>query len=158
MAHGGPGRDSHDPYSVLGVPADASQREITRAYRRAVQHAHPDAQPHDPEAAARFRALTDAYELLGDPDRRADYDRRRPVREPGRDPPRSGHTGARPRRSSSRFLLGPPPGPLIWAGPVHAEPPATATSQQERNSEAAEADDPAVLFGVRPGRVWGWPW
>jgi len=159
MEHARPRRTPGDPYRVLGVSAGASQQDIARAYRRAVQHAHPDTRPGDPAAAAaRFQALTAAYDLLRDPGRRADYDRRRPAREPGRDPPRSGHTGARPRRSSSRFLLGPPPSPLIWAGPVHAEPPATATSQQERNSEAAEVDDPAVLFGVRPGRVWGWPW
>src|ERR1700719_2067469 len=113
MEHVGPGRDRGDPYAVLGVSTDASQRDIARAYRRAVRHAHPDAQPHDPQAAARFRALTDAYELLGHPDRRADYDR-----GPGR-------TGASPRRPGSPFL-GPPPSQLIWAGPVHVEPPATA--------------------------------
>ena len=87
MEHAGPGRNPGDPYSVLGVSADASQRDIARAYRRAVQHAHPDTHPHDRAAAARFRALTDAYELLGDPDRRADYDRGRSAQEPSRQPP-----------------------------------------------------------------------
>jgi curved DNA-binding protein CbpA len=64
MEHAGPRRNPGDPYRVLGVSADASQRDIARAYRRAVQRAHPDARPRDPQAAARFQALTDAYDLL----------------------------------------------------------------------------------------------
>src|SRR5438067_636943 len=82
MNHARLGRTHVDPYRVLGVSVGASQQDITRAYRRAVQHAHPDAQPHDPQAVARFRALTDAYELLRDPGRRADYDRYHPAPEP----------------------------------------------------------------------------
>jgi curved DNA-binding protein CbpA len=155
MEHAGPGGHPGDPYGVLGVSADASQRDIARAYRRAVQHAHPDAQPHDPQAAARFQALTDAYELLRDPGRRAGYDRSHPVAEPSGQPPRPGRTGARPRRSSSPFLPGPPPGQLIWAGPVHVEPPPTATGLHGRSAPAAAFEDPVVLLGVRPGQVWG---
>ncbi len=154
MEHARPGRDMGDPYAVLGVRSDASQRDIARAYRRAVQHAHPDAQPHDPQAAARFRALTDAYELLGHPDRRADYDRGRLAAEPSRQPPRPGRTGASPRRPGSPFL-GPPSSQLIWAGPVHVEPPATTTSSHGRSAPAEEFEDPIVILGVRPGQVWG---
>jgi curved DNA-binding protein CbpA len=157
MEHPRPQRPPGDPYRVLGVNADASRRDIARAYRRAVQHTHPDAKPHDPQAAARFRALTDAYELLGNPDRRADYDRSHPVHQPSGQPPRPGGAGARPRRSSSPFLLGPPPGQPIWAGPVQVEPPAAATSSPGHSAPAAEYDDPMVVLGVRPGQVWGWP-
>jgi curved DNA-binding protein CbpA len=159
MEHAGPWRGPGDPYVVLGVSADASQRDIARAYRRAVQHAHPDARPHDPQAAARFQVLTDAYELLGNPDRRADYDRSHPVRQPIGHPPRPGRTAAGPRRSSLPFLLGPPPSQLIWAGPVHVEPPPTATaaSSHGRSAPAAELEDPIVILAGRPGQVWGWP-
>jgi len=167
MEHAGAGRTPGDPYGVLGVSADASQRDIARAYRRAVQHAHPDARPHDPEAAARFQALTNAYELLGDPDRRADYDRNHPAPEPSRKLSRPGRTGLGSRRPSSpfplapsAFLLGPPTSQLIWAGPVHIEPPATApaTSSHERSAAAAAFEDPIVILGMHPGQVWGWPW
>jgi len=147
MEHVGPGRDMGDPYAVLGVRTDASRRDIARAYRRAVQRAHPDAQPHDPQAAARFRALTDAYELLGHPDRRADYDRGRLAAEAGR-------TGTRPRRPGSPYL-GPPPSQPIWAGPVHVEPPVTATSSHGLSAPAEVFEDPIVILGVRPGQVWG---
>ena len=149
MERGGPRPDPGNPYRVLGVSAGASQRDIARAYRRAAQGAHPDARPGDPAAAARFQALTDAYDLLRDPGRRADYDRGHPAREPSRQPPRPGHAGARPRPPGSPFLPGVPPGQLIWAGPVQVEPPADAP---------AEFDDPVVILGPRPGQGWGWPW
>jgi curved DNA-binding protein CbpA len=154
------GRGFGDPYVVLGVSADASQRDIARAYRRAVQHAHPDAQPHDRQATARFRALTGAYDLLRDPGRRADYDRSHRAAEPSGQPPRPGRPGARPRRPGLPFVPGPPPGQLIWAGPVHVELPATATAASPHGPSAPAADfeDPAVILAGRPGQVWGWPW
>jgi curved DNA-binding protein CbpA len=158
MEHPGPGRTPGDPYRVMGLNAGASLRDIARAYRRAVQRAHPDARPHDPQAAARFQALTDAYDLLRDPDRRADYDRSHPAREPDSQPLRP--AGARRRRPSSPLLPGPPSGQLIWAGPVHIEPPATAAAASEdgRSAAAAGFNDPVVILGVRPGQVWRWPW
>jgi len=75
-------RDQYDtavpaarPYEVLGVSPDARQEAIVQAYRRLARVSHPDARPDDPQAAARFRALTSAYEVLSDPIRRDDYDR-----------------------------------------------------------------------------------
>jgi DnaJ domain len=160
MNDAGPGRTHGDPYRVLGVSVGASQQDITRAYRRAVQHAHPDAQPHDPQAAARFRALSDAYELLRDPGRRADYDRYHPVPEPSRNPSPPRRTGMGSRRPSLPFPPGPPSSQPIWAGPVLVEPPAVApaTSSPRRSAPAAEFKDPIVILGMRPVLVWGWPW
>jgi curved DNA-binding protein CbpA len=159
MEHAGPGPDPGDPYRVLGVDTGASQRDIARAYRRAVQHAHPDTRPGDPAAAAaRFQALTDAYDLLRDPCRRAEYDRGHPASEPSGGPPRPGQPVPWSRWPGSPFLLRPPPSQPIWAGPVHIEPSATAPSQHARSSAAAESDDPVVILGPLPGRGWGWPW
>jgi curved DNA-binding protein CbpA len=151
MEDAGPRRTPGDPYQVLGVSAGASQQDIARAYRRAVQHAHPDTRPGDPAAAAaRFQALTAAYDLLRDPGRRASYDRGHPAAEPSGQPPPSGQAAPAPRWRGS----------LIWAGPVHVEPPATApgTSQHERSTAAADFEDPVVILGPLPGRAWGWPW
>jgi hypothetical protein len=162
MAHAGPRRDPGDPYRVLGVNQDASQQDVTRAYRRAVQHAHPDTRPHDPlAAAARFQALTAAYDLLRDPGRRADYDRSHPAAEPGRRPSQPRPPTQAPRRRGAPFLLlSPPTGQPVWAGPVQIEPPATppVTSQHGHSASAARCDDPVVILAPLPGWVWGWPW
>jgi len=154
-----PGRGHRDPYRVLGVDAGASRQDIARAYRRAVHSAHPDAQPADPRAAARFQQLTDAYDLLTDPARRAAYDRtHHPAAEPGGQPSAPTYPGAVPRWPGSPGLLS-PPGQLIVPGPVHIEPPAAPASGHDQASPpAAEAEDPPVVLGMWPGRRRSWPW
>lgn len=62
-------------YDVLGVAPDATADQIRRAYRKKAAATHPDRNPGDPDAAAKHRAVTDAYDVLSDPDRRAAYDR-----------------------------------------------------------------------------------
>lgn len=65
---------THDYYSVLGIKRSASQEEIKRAYRKAVFRYHPDRNPGDNEAAGKFKQVLDAYEILSDSQRRANYD------------------------------------------------------------------------------------
>ena len=60
-----------DPFAVLDLAPDASQRDIKKAYRRLAMAHHPDRNPGDPAAAKRFLQVKDAYELLSDPHRRA---------------------------------------------------------------------------------------
>jgi hypothetical protein len=67
-----------DYYEVLGVSHNATAEELKQAYRRRARECHPDTNPGDPEAAARFREVTEAYETLSDPERRAEYDRTHP--------------------------------------------------------------------------------
>jgi molecular chaperone DnaJ len=64
-----------DYYDTLGVSRDASQDEIKRAFRKLARETHPDANPNDPEAEARFRDVAEAYEVLSDPQKRVAYDR-----------------------------------------------------------------------------------
>ncbi|HEX4009949.1 MAG TPA: DnaJ C-terminal domain-containing protein [Solirubrobacteraceae bacterium] len=63
-----------DYYDVLGVPRDAGQDEIRRAYRKLAREYHPDLNA-DPDAEDRFKELGEAYEVLSDPDKRSRYDR-----------------------------------------------------------------------------------
>ncbi len=63
-----------DLYIVLGVERGSPAGEIKRAYRRLARRLHPDINPGDGEAEARFRQVLDAYETLMDPDRRRRYD------------------------------------------------------------------------------------
>jgi curved DNA-binding protein CbpA len=79
-----------DYYAVLGVDREASERDIVVAYRREVRQSHPDAHPGSAIGGERIREVNRAYEVLGDPAHRAEYDRELA------------------RREESAFLLGVP--------------------------------------------------
>ena len=64
-----------DPYSVLGVDKKASAAEIKKAYRKLARQHHPDRNPDDAKAEARFKEISEANDLLSDPEKRAAYDR-----------------------------------------------------------------------------------
>ncbi len=66
-----------DLYEILGVKPDASEEEIKRAYRRLARKYHPDLHPGDKEAEERFKEISEAYEILSDPKKRAEYDQLR---------------------------------------------------------------------------------
>ncbi|MBI4936130.1 MAG: J domain-containing protein [Actinobacteria bacterium] len=63
-----------DFYTVLGVPADASPKDVTRAFRRCALECHPDTHPGDAAAADRFLEVVAAYDVLGDDVTRREYD------------------------------------------------------------------------------------
>ena len=64
-----------DYYEVLGVAPTADLTEIRKAFRRLARKCHPDVNPGDPEAEARFKECAEAWEVLSDPETRAAYDR-----------------------------------------------------------------------------------
>jgi DnaJ-class molecular chaperone len=64
-----------DPYTVLGVKKGASQDEIQKAYRRLAKKLHPDLNPGNKRSEDQFKEVSAAYDLLGDPDKRARFDR-----------------------------------------------------------------------------------
>ncbi len=66
---------NQDYYEILGVPRDADQDTIKRSYRRLAMQYHPDKNPGSKEAEEKFKAAAGAYEILGDPEKRAKYDR-----------------------------------------------------------------------------------
>jgi curved DNA-binding protein CbpA len=149
-----------DPYQVLGLGRDATGAEVARAYRRLARAVHPDSRPGDPAAAGQFRSLSDAYGLLSDQARRADYDRQHPPR-PAPRPHRSSPAGPdlwplapgrRPRPAG-----GPASGAALRAGPVHVQPPAPP-------GPAASASRPGVDPALARLYWWllasqqEWPW
>ena len=91
-------------YQVLGVPEQASEREIKQAHRQQALLLHPDRTP-DPQAQARFLEVQEAYDILGDPHRRLAYDLLR----------QRAHELATAPRGPSRY--DPPPAPYRRRGP-----------------------------------------
>ena len=66
--------DKRDFYEVMGVPKNASEDEIKKAFRKLAKQYHPDLNPGDKEAEAKFKEVNEAYEVLSDKDKRARYD------------------------------------------------------------------------------------
>ncbi len=64
-----------DYYKTLGVPRDADEKTIKRAYRKLARELHPDVNPDDQAAEDRFKEVSEAYEVLSDPAKRSKYDR-----------------------------------------------------------------------------------
>src|SRR5574344_121322 len=63
-----------DYYKILGVSRDIPQKDVRAAYRRRAKQFHPDLHPNDPKAKAKFQALNEAYDVIGDPEKRKKYD------------------------------------------------------------------------------------
>ncbi len=80
-----------DLYKVLGVDRKATPEEIKKAYRKLARQYHPDRNPGDEKAEERFKEISAAYDILGDADKRKQYDR-------------GGLFGGGAERSSGRWL------------------------------------------------------
>ena len=156
----GPREPARDLYQLLGVARDASRQEIALAWRRRAREAHPDARHGDDGAPARFRALAEAWAVLGDPGRRAAYDR---GLDPGRPAARVRVTVRHPPAPPAPGAAGstvPPAGaggPPLVAGPVRVE----GGSRQVPGAGAWEEEDLRLVLLAElmlRRRGWGRPW
>ena len=66
--------DYKDYYKILGVDKKSSQKDVKAAYRKLARKWHPDVNPDDLEAQERFKDINEAYQVLGDEDKRRKYD------------------------------------------------------------------------------------
>ncbi len=159
--HGGQARDL---YQLLGVGREASREEIALAWRRRARAEHPDAQPADTGAAGRFRALAEAWQVLGDPARRAAYDAALARARPSAPAPTpvSAPTVPVPVPVVVRHVRGQgggqrPPGsaePPLRAGPVRVERPSQALPADSFGEEEIRLAILAELALRYLGRPW----
>ena len=63
-----------DYYKILGVDKNIAQKDVKKAYLKRAKQFHPDLHPDDPKAKAKFQALNEAYDVIGDPEKRRKYD------------------------------------------------------------------------------------
>ena len=63
-----------DYYKILGVDKNIPQKDVKKAYLKRAKQFHPDLHPDDPKAKAKFQALNEAYDVIGDPEKRRKYD------------------------------------------------------------------------------------
>lgn len=92
-----------DYYSVLGVAEHASEKEISRAYKKLAKQLHPDANPGDKAAEDRFKEASAAYEVLSHKDQRAEYDQVRQMVKQGVAGPGQGRPGFGPGFEGMHF-------------------------------------------------------
>src|SRR5687767_11996478 len=108
-----------DYYEILGLPRGASADEIKKAHRRLVRQYHPDANKNNPQAEEKFKEVQEAYDVLSDPQKRANYDQ---FGHAGVGAPGGGGAGPRgradPFEAFRRAQRGQGRGPREWnAGP-----------------------------------------
>lgn len=95
-----------DYYAALGVGRGASDQDIRKAYRRLARTCHPDLHPNDPAAEARFKQISEAYEILGDAQKRHKYDRFGANWQNADRFAYAGHAANGPRRSAAGTTAG----------------------------------------------------
>jgi DnaJ-class molecular chaperone len=127
-----------DYYETLGVKKDASEEDVKKAYRKLARQYHPDRNPGDKEAERRFKEVQEAYDVLSDKAKRANYDRFGTA-EPG-----PGFAGGGPRGHTFRWGAG--PGGAQQVDPAEAE----EMLRQMFGGGGLGGIDLGEMFGRRP--------
>jgi hypothetical protein len=158
------GQRDPDLYRLLGVARQATQAEITRAWRRKARAEHPDARPRDAGAPARFRALAEAYETLSDPERRTAYDQSASGHQTRVTAAGACSAAGTAIRVTVLSRTGPPApsapahGAPLRAGPVTVEPPSPPAVPSPARDERARQMLLAALALRHLAQGWNRAW
>ena len=125
-----------DYYSILGVPRNAPDKDIKAAYRKLARKYHPDVNPGDKAAEARFKQINEAFEVLSDADKRKKYDQygsdfdNAEAYARAQQQARQQYGGYGRRRAAAR--PSPPMRPAIWATSTRSSRASSAASERRR--------------------------
>ena len=144
--------DKRDYYEVLGVDRNADDATLKKAYRKLAKKYHPDMNPGDKEAEAKFKEATEAYGVLSDPDKRRQYDQfgHAAFENGGGGAGGNGEKGRRPDHRSERCAGD----PLRRGGiriPAQAVPEITATYPEGGSLTRPSAWADSFFRGLRNG-------
>ena len=131
-----------DPYEVLGVPRGASAAAIKSAYRKLAKKHHPDSNKNDPKAAERFSEINSANEIIGDEDKRKQFDRGE-IDAEGKPRFQGFPGGGDPRGRAG--------GPAAASRPTPSAPAAPARRRRRLSRTSSTACSAARPRGQRPG-------
>lgn len=133
-----------DFYKVLGVPKDATEAEIKKAYRKLAREFHPDANKGNAKAEERFKEISEANDVLGDPKKRKEYDEARAL---------FGNGGFRPGPGAGGGNFNFDLGDLFEAAPraERAGPAASAAVSETSSAACSTAAARAPAPGPSPG-------
>ena len=149
-----------DLYAVLSVAQDADAKAIGRAYRRLARQLHPDTHPDDAAATERFKEVTAAYDVIGDPVKRAEYDEFRAAlanaQAQRRDRGRSEDGGPTGPRSTARAT----PSTTAPDGGCSTGPKLMGSARTTLTASSAVSWDVAVdrARPLGPARTWKRSW
>jgi len=150
-----------DYYQVLGVPKNASASEIKKAYRKLAQQHHPDANAGNKQAEDRFKEISAAYDVLGDADKRKQYDQVREMASSGFGAGGFGSPGGAPGGGRVRFEdfdlgdLGDLFGGLFGGGTARARTRGRATRGADLETNVTVSFDEAMAGVTMPVRIEG---
>ncbi|OUP67393.1 hypothetical protein B5F10_19140 [Anaerotruncus colihominis] len=135
-----------DYYQILGVQPASGMDEIRRAYRRLAKQTHPDMNPDDPQAEERFKEVNEAWAVLGDVEKRKEYDRQRTARKA------AGQKAARQRKDARKVAQSVSKGALDYEdllgrfGTFFSEKKMSEMAREQRGRGAKNPLDTTALF------------
>ena len=134
-----------DYYNILGVKRDASEDDIKKAYRKLARQYHPDRNPGDKQAEAKFKEVQDAYDILSDKTKRAQFDRFGRVGGPDG----GFHGRGGPQSQTFHWGGGGTGGSRKW---IRVRPPTSSGSSSAEAARTYSGSNRAGVAGEEPSR------
>jgi len=148
---------ANDPYKVLGVSSTATEAELKAAYRKLALRWHPDRNPGDKQAEEKFKVISQAYDMVSDAAKRAEYDQQRRYSEPSpNQQPFGGYGGAQTGRPPPHASASSqdPFSAFGFGGPLRGGPAFASQSHSRGGADFTSRDAEKMFRDLFGDRVW----